>query len=115
MTTTTKADAINGAMSIADDVAQGRLSPEDLEAQAIRELRQLVGEVVGEGDPLFPLQIEVARGVLAVDGIPADELSEWAAVARQKAGVPNPPPAPVSLPSDANSGQDDELEDDLDA
>jgi|GEM_PF-5607657 len=111
MTTTTKADAINGALSIADDVAQGRISPEDLEAQAVAELRELFGTVVGEGDPLFALQQEVCRGVLAVDGIPADELSEWLAVSRAKAGVPDPPPPPVSLPHNDDSGQDDAEED----
>jgi hypothetical protein len=30
------------------------------------------------------LQVEVCQGVLAADGITADELTEWAAVARQR-------------------------------
>ncbi|WKG01393.1 flagellar hook-length control protein [Mycolicibacterium sp. HK-90] len=106
MTTITKRDAINGAMSIADDVAEGRLSPATLEAQLQTELRALVGTVIGEGDPLFALQVEIARGVLAVGGVPADELAEWLAVARHRAGEPvsqpdpdQTPPEPVSLPT----------------
>jgi hypothetical protein len=48
-------------------------------AQAVAEL---VGTVVGKGDPCWPLQVEIARGVLALDGTPADELAEWVAVLR---------------------------------
>lgn len=47
------------------------------------ECRELFGTVAGPGDALWELQVEVARAVLAQKGIPADELSEWFAVARQ--------------------------------
>jgi hypothetical protein len=114
MTTITKRDAINGAMSIADDVAEGRLSPATLEAQLETELRALVGTVIGEGDPLFALQVEIARGVLAVGGVPTDELAEWLAVARHRAGEPvsepepdQAPPEVVSLPTAALSAETD--------
>lgn len=103
---TTASDVVTAAMGIADDVAQGRLSPATLEAQLETELRDMVGAVVGEGDPLFALQCEIARGLLAVGGIPTDEQAEWLAVARHRAGEsvsqPEPdqtPPEPVSLPS----------------
>jgi hypothetical protein len=33
---------------------------------------------------MWEVQVEVARAVLATGGIPADELSEWLAVARQQ-------------------------------
>lgn len=105
MTITTE-DAIRAASSIARDVADGKLSPAALEAQAVAELRELVGTVVGEGDPVWPLQLQIARGVLALGGIEPDELSEWLAVGRQRAGVPLPAPVAdhvaaevVSLPS----------------
>lgn len=85
MTTTTKRDAINAAMSVADDVAAGRLSPADLDTTLVEACKALLGDVRGPDDPLFDLQVAVARGVLGVGGIPADELTEWAAVARRLA------------------------------
>jgi hypothetical protein len=117
MTTMTAEDAIKAASSIARDVADGTLSPVTLEAQLETELRGLVGTVVGEGDPLFALQVEIARGVLAVGGVPTDELAEWLAVARHRAGepvsVPSPDeslPEPVSLPTVALSPENETFE-----
>lgn len=112
MTVTTKADAINGAMSIADDVAQGRLSPATLEAQAVAELRELFGQVIGPGDPIWETQADVARQAIALGALTADELNEWAAVMRHRAGqpvsAPDPnqtPPEPVSVPTAALSAE----------
>jgi hypothetical protein len=111
-TPTSPADVVTAAMSIAKDAADGKLSPAALEATAVAELRELVGEVVGPGDPVWPLQVEIARQVLALDGIPADELSEWLAVARQRAGTPQGEPdlaqfqpGPESLASVAQSAE----------
>ncbi|WP_156298257.1 flagellar hook-length control protein [Mycobacterium paragordonae] len=125
-TTTTTEDAIKAAASVARDVADGRLTPAALEHQAVVELRQLFATVVGPGDPVWPLQVQIARGVLAVGGVPADELSEWLAVARQRAGEPLSGPGPdevepesVSLlsvalsPENADPGAD--VEPDADA
>ncbi len=110
MTTITPEDAIRAASSIARDVADGRLTTAALEAQLETELRALVGTVVGEGDPLYKLQCEIARGVLAVGGVPTDELAEWLAVARHRAGEPvnerepdQTPPEPVALSTVAHS------------
>lgn len=109
MTTMTPEDAIKAASSIARDVADGRLSPTALQDQAVAELREMVGTVVGPDDPAWSLQCDIARQVLALDGVPADELAEWLAVARQRSGeavgTPGPadtPPAPVTLPSVAH-------------
>ncbi|MDV3291904.1 flagellar hook-length control protein [Mycobacterium avium] len=88
MTTITTEDAIKAAASVARDVADGKLSPSDLEAQAAAELTQLVGTVAGPDDPIWPLQLDIARQVLALGGVPADELAEWLAVARHRAGEP---------------------------
>ncbi len=105
--TVTPEDIVKGAASVARDAAEGRLTPATLEAQLEAELRALVGTVVGDGDPLFDLQRDIARGVLAVGGVPTDELAEWLAVARQQAGEPVSPtealPEAVSLPSEAHS------------
>lgn len=107
---TTASDVVTAALALADDAAQGRLNPATLEAQAAQELREVVGTVAGEGDPLWSLQCDIARQVLALGGVPADELSEWLAVARHRAGQPvdqldgdQALPEPVSLPSEAHS------------
>lgn len=85
MSTLSKKHAIAAAMAVAEDVAEGRLSPVDLEAQAITELTALVRTVVGPDDLMFELQVEICRGVLAAGGIPAaDELQEWVAVAKRR-------------------------------
>lgn len=103
MTTMTKRDAVDAAMTVAEQIADGRLDPSALQAQTVIELRELVGTVLGEGDPLFDLQCQIARGVLAADGIPASELAEWLAVARNRAGEPLEPTAPHDDPLPAVS------------
>jgi hypothetical protein len=81
----TKKDAVAAAMSIAEDVTEGKLDPADLQQQVIIACRELVGQVIGEGDDLFPLQTEIARSVLAVGGgIGPDELAEYLALARRR-------------------------------
>lgn len=109
MTTLTPEDAIKAASSVARDIADGTLSPTALEDQAVAELREMVGTVVGPDDPAWSLQCDIARQVLALDGVPADELAEWLAVARQRAGeavgtpdLADAPPEPVSLASEAH-------------
>lgn len=80
-------DAIKAAMTVAKDVAEGRLDPDALAAQAAEECRALFGTVAGPGDALWELHVEVARQVLALDGIPVNELAEWLAVTRLAQGV----------------------------
>jgi hypothetical protein len=91
-----KREAVKAALSVADDITDGRLSPEELDQAALEECRALFGTVVGPGDPLWDLHLQVARGVLARAGIPAGELSEWLAVAKTQPTVtehkPWPPP-----------------------
>ncbi|MEH3142511.1 MAG: flagellar hook-length control protein [Mycobacterium kyogaense] len=79
--------AIKAAMAVAGDVAEGRLSAAQLEQVAAAECRGLFGQVIGPDDPLWPLQLDVARGVLAAGGVPANELAEWLAVQRQAEGL----------------------------
>lgn len=88
MISMTKHDAINAAMSVAEDVADGRLKVDDLEQQAVTELRALFSIVVGLDDPAWGLQADVARQAIALGALTADELSEWAAVMRRRAGEP---------------------------
>ncbi|MCQ4360617.1 flagellar hook-length control protein [Mycobacterium gordonae] len=93
--TNSQAEVVTAAMSIAKDAAEGRLAPSGLERQALAELRELVGTVVGPGDACWELQLHIARGVLAAGGIAQDELSEWLAVERQRAGDSLPETDPV--------------------
>ncbi len=83
---TTQADIISASMSVARDVAEGRISPAELEAEAAEECRRLFATVTPDG-PLWPLQVEVARGVLASGQFDPNELAEWAAVARHRVAV----------------------------
>lgn len=98
MSTITTQDAIKAATSVARDIADGGLSPSDLERQAVAECRELFGSVAGPDDPMWELHRDIARQVLALDGVPADELAEWLAVARQRAGEAIGSIAPAETP-----------------
>lgn len=74
--------AVAAALSVADEVAKGILAPASLDVAAEAECRALFGMVVGPTDPLWELHVDVARQVLSLDGVPADELAEWLAVRR---------------------------------
>ncbi|OHU35531.1 hypothetical protein BKG80_22405 [Mycobacteroides chelonae] len=97
MSATTTADLIRAATSVARDVSDGKLDPATMEAQLVTELRELFGTVVGAGDPLWDLQVQVASGVLAAGGIEANELSEWAAVAHRRENPDAPSEAAVPI------------------
>lgn len=84
-------DAIKAAMTVAKDVAEGRLDPAALDAAVAAECRQLFAFVTGPADPLWDIHVEVARQVLALDGIPVDELAEWLAVTRKAQGIKEAP------------------------
>lgn len=104
MSTPTKRDVIDAALSVADDAAQGRLSPTDLQQQAVTELRELVGTVVGDGDPLWELHADVARQAVGLGALSPDELREWAAVLDRQRGVePVEAPEPDDDPLPAQS------------
>jgi hypothetical protein len=78
--------AIKAAMAVAKDVAEGRVVPDQLDAAALEACRSLFAAVVGPDDPLWALQAEVARQVIAQGGVTANELSEWVAVQRRREG-----------------------------
>jgi hypothetical protein len=83
---TTTEDVIRAAASVGRDAAEGRLVPSVLDAAVADECRELFGTVVGPSDPLWSVHLDVARQVLALGGLSADEFSEWLAVARTRAG-----------------------------
>lgn len=74
--------AIKAAMTLAKDLAAGRITPADLDDAAAVEVHGVFSTVVGPEDPAWPTQVDVARQVLAAGGVPADELAEWLTVAR---------------------------------
>lgn len=85
---------VDAALSVAEDIADGRLQPSQLDGEVASLCREMFAHVIGADDPLWELQVEVARGVLAVGGVPANELAEWLAVTRQAEGVEEPAPKP---------------------
>lgn len=84
MTTINKAEAINSAMTLAENVAAGKIDPAALEDELVAECRELFGVVAGGGDPLWPLHIDVTRQSIDAGALSADELAEWAAVIRRR-------------------------------
>jgi hypothetical protein len=98
-----EATAIKAVMSIANDVTAGRIDPAELERVAVEECRELFGTVTGPDNPLWPLHVEVARGVLAAGGIPFGELQEWAGLARHRERGDDPPVAGADVPIGAET------------
>ncbi|MEN4449988.1 flagellar hook-length control protein [Mycobacterium sp. SM3041] len=77
---------IKAALAVAEDIASGKLPAGELDAMVAGECERLFGRVAGPGDPLWELQCQVARKVLGMGGIPANELAEWLAVTRLAEG-----------------------------
>ncbi|OMB79263.1 hypothetical protein [Mycolicibacterium conceptionense] len=79
---------VTAAMSVAQDIAEGKVDTAQLDDAVAAECRTLFGRVEGPGDPLWELQVDVARQVLAVGGgVSSVELAEWTAVYRAAEGV----------------------------
>ncbi len=101
---TTTEDIIKASMSLARDAAEGRVSAPALDTELLAACRSLVGTVVGEADPLFDLQRDIARQVLACGGLSLDELREWETVLDQRSNGPESlseavePPEPPDTP-----------------
>ncbi|QRY48131.1 flagellar hook-length control protein [Mycolicibacterium boenickei] len=112
MTTTEQIKAarkagVDAAMSVAEDIATGRVDCAQLDAAVAAECRELFGRVAGLGDPLWELHVDIARQVLAVGGgLSSTELAEWTAVYRAAEGVETAPAS--SWIEDALAQYDDE-------
>lgn len=115
---TTSEDIIRSAASVGRDAAEGRLSPADLDQAVADECRALFRQVVGDGDPLWPLHRDVTRQSIALGALSTDELSEWAAVIRRReaadgsaepdgADVPTAPDSSLSVAHNPDSGDAD--------
>lgn len=106
-------EVVASALSVAEAVANGHMSTDDLQAAAIDQCRELFGTVYGPGDELWPLHVDVVRQVLAFGGMPADELAEWLAVQRRREGIPVVEQAPASWIEQALALDGDEDDDEL--
>lgn len=84
---------IMAVMQVAKDLAEGRVTPAEVEGPAVAQCEALFARVAGVGDPLWELQCDVARRVLAAGGVPANELAEWLAVTRLAEGGPEAEPS----------------------
>lgn len=82
--TDAKKQAVDSAVSIAEDITAGRLDPTDLQAEVTAKCRELFGTVYGPEDELWPLHIDVIRQGLHLNALSADELAEWTAVIRRR-------------------------------
>ncbi|MGV0645069.1 flagellar hook-length control protein [Mycolicibacterium sp. XJ2546] len=96
---TTTEDVIKSAAAVARHTAEGRLRPEELDAAVAEVCKTLFGTVVGTEDPLFGLQVDVTRQVLAAGGIALTELQEWVSVLKRRGEGTTTPDEPVSFAS----------------
>ena len=110
----TPEELMDAAMDIAAQAADGRLKPSEVEAQTIARCREIMGTVYGPDDPAWPVQLDISRQIIAMNGHTADELAEWLAVIRAREGKPaEPVPSAVSWIEEALADGADEESDDV--
>jgi hypothetical protein len=85
----TLADVVNAASDTLAAVEAGSLGAAEVETRAVAACRELVGQVNGAGDVLWPLHLDVARQVLEAGGLSAAELREWLAVQQRREAGPH--------------------------
>ncbi|GAA4290910.1 flagellar hook-length control protein [Mycobacterium paraffinicum] len=100
---TSKRDTIDAALALAENLHAGKVEPAGLDGELADTCRELFGQVVGERDPLWSLQVDVTRHAIALGALTADELSEWAAVIRQRAAEPTEAPNQSDVPAEGIS------------
>lgn len=78
---------VAAAMDLVAEFAEGTTHAADLHPKAVALAQDVCGLVIGPADPMWALQCDIARQVVALGGFGADELGEWTAVfrAREKA------------------------------
>jgi hypothetical protein len=76
--------AVDAVLTIAGDLQEGRIDVTQLDAETLAEGRKLFGTVVGPDNPLWPLQVDVARQCVSIGALSVDELAEWVAVFRAR-------------------------------
>lgn len=86
MSAQSRREFADGAMRLARDAAEGRIDPDDMVPAFLDETRELCGQVIGPGDPMWTVQVEITRDVLGLGGIPYDEMVAYVEIARQRSG-----------------------------
>lgn len=76
------------------EVSEGRLTAATMADRALQRCREVFGQCDGPTDPLWPVHVDLCRAVLGHGGLPASELAQWLAVARNRE---NPGSAGASL------------------
>lgn len=77
-------DAVNAVAVLMREVAEGRLTGAAMAGRAAQRCSEVFGQCDGPTDPLWPAHVEICRSVLGFGGLPAAELSQWLAVARNR-------------------------------
>ena len=77
MSAQSRREFADGAMRLARDAAEGRIDPDDMVPAFLDETRELCGQVIGPGDPMWTVQVEITRDVLG----PVDAVYDRAALA----------------------------------
>ncbi|WP_409437217.1 hypothetical protein [Mycobacterium sp. SMC-14] len=81
------------------EVSEGRLTAAAMADRAAARCREVFGQCDGPTDPLWPVHVDLCRAVLGHAGLPASELAQWLAVARNRenpGGMVHRPPGSVS-------------------
>lgn len=85
------------------EVSEGALTAATMADRAVQRCREVFGQCDGPTDPLWPVHVDLCRAVLGHGGIPASELAQWLAVARNRE---NPGTAAVYPTAQFSSGVD---------
>jgi hypothetical protein len=114
-------DAADAVAVLMRQVAEGTLTGAVMAGQAAQRCREVFAVCDGPTDPLWPAHVEICRSVLGFGGLPAAELTQWLAVARNRedpAGSTLRPPALNSSDRESYSSEytsvDDDDDDDAD-
>jgi hypothetical protein len=106
-------DAVDAVAVLMREVAEGTLTGAAMADRATQRCAEVFAECDGPTDPLWPAHVEVCRAVLGFGGLPAAELSQWLAVARNREnpeGSTLYPPAPASPDSESYSHECDDVD-----
>ncbi len=110
-------DAVDAVAVLMRQVAEGTLTGAVMASQAAQRCREVFAVCDGPTDPLWPAHVEICRSVLGFGGLPAAELAQWLAVARNREdpeGSTLRPPAPSSSDNEPHNRDYDGVDDDAD-
>jgi hypothetical protein len=110
-------DAVDAVAVLMRQVAEGTLTGAVIASQAAQRCREVFAVCDGPSDPLWPAHVEICRSVLGFGGLPAAEVAQWLAVARNRedpAGSTLRPPALNSSDREPYNREHASVDDDAD-